>query len=418
MQFLDFRIMSEYKLFALKEEAKQVDIIIIFPVAYGTSTLVVPAIRSNSVPLVILNAHKDATRDYEKETTADYLHHEGVCCVPEFAGALKGVGRKFEVITGMFDDASLKEQLCNCICTAQAARIFKQLKVGFIGHIYPGMIDMPVDELKVLRTFGSLLEHIEVEEIVESFDKVSETRIKETVADLKQMFKIDKTIGQESLEFSIRIFAAFDEIIGKHNVDAFAFYWWGQDEHFTQIRAQSSLAVTLLTTKGIPGVTEGDIKTAIALKIVNLLGGGGTLGEFFAMDFAEDFILMGHDGPTNLKMASGKPSLINLDLLHGKTGYGLGIEMPIKPGPVTLLNLTQFDGDNLKLITTVGECFEGPVLRIGNPNSRIRIARPLAEFFSLWCAEGPTHHVAVGLGDLRERIRLLSETLGIDYVVV
>ena len=59
---------------------------------------------------------------------------------------------------------------------------------------------------------------------------------------------------------------------------------------------------------------EGDLRTAMGMKILDLLGGGGMFVEFFAIDYNEEFLLLGHDGPCNINMSEGKPTLQNLDI--------------------------------------------------------------------------------------------------------
>ena len=77
---------------------------------------------------------------------------------------------------------------------------------------------------------------------------------------------------------------------------------------------------SLLTARGIPAAGEGDLKNCVAMLIMDRLGAGGSYTEFYAMDFNEDFILMGHDGPGHLAIADGKPVLRGLGLYHGKRG--------------------------------------------------------------------------------------------------
>jgi len=204
---------------------------------------------------------------------------------------------------------------------------------------------------------------------------------------------------------------AYDQVITKYNISAFGYYWWGERELMTQLRSQSNLAVSRLAALGRPGVTEGDVKSAMAVKIMDVLDAGGMFVEFFAMDFDENFILMGHDGPSNINMAKGRPRLQHLEVHHGKTGHGLGIDFDMEEGPVTLLNLTQFDaGETFKLIYTVGEIVPGPILGIGNPNCRVRVQKPIHEFMDAWCQQGPAHHIAIGYGDLSEELGIFAES--------
>ena len=135
--------------------------------------------------------------------------------------------------------------------------------------------------------------------------------------------------------------------------------------------------------------------------------------EFFSMDFDENFILFGHDGPCNINMADGKPKLQHLEIHHGKSGHGLGIDFAMKPGPVTLLNLSQNDaGETFKMIYSVGEIIPGPILNIGNPNCRVRLEKPIHQFIDEWCQHGPSHHLVIGYGDQKEALEIIAEALG------
>ena len=239
------------------------------------------------------------------------------------------------------------------------------------------------------------------------------------VAQFRAMYEVEPSVTDEHLRFSAQVAVAYDEIIMKHDISGFGYYWWGEKELLTQLRSQSALAVSRLAALGRPGVTEGDVKTAMAMKIHDLLGAGGMFLEFFAMDYDADVLLVGHDGPSNINVADGKPKLQHLEVHHGKTGHGLGIDFKMKTGSVTLLNLTQFDaGDTFKLIYTEAEVVDGPTLNIGNPNCRIKLARPLPEFMDAWCQQGPSHHLSLGLGATGREIEVFAEAMGFQSVRV
>ncbi len=392
---------------------------LVCPLGYTTGIVVLPCVKQLDVPIRILNTHLDNSYDYKTADTTIYLYHEGPCCVPEYAAGLVNMGRKFKVRTGPFSSQRFWQEVSADCAGAAAARAFQSMNVGIIGETYPGMVDMPTDEHRWLRTTGRLFERPEVEEIEEAYHRVTSEQLQDMYQQFRRMYDVDETVTDEHMKFSAQLAIAYEEVITKHDIYAFGYYWWGEKELITQIRAQSNLAVSRLASMGRPGVTEGDIKTSMAMKILDLLGSGGMFVEFFAIDYDENFLLMGHDGPSNINMSDGKPKLQHLEVQHGKTGHGLGIDFDMIKGPTTLLNLSQFDaGETFKLVYTVGEIVPGEILNIGNPNCRVKINQPIHEFFDKWCQQGPSHHIALGTGDHSKEIEAFAEAMNFKTVRV
>ena len=391
---------------------QDIDIVLIFPFGYTTGMCVVPAVQGLDVPVRIINAHEDSSYDLASADTAVYLHHEGVCCIPEYAGALVNMGKRFRVRTGHFGDERLWREVKADCEGAAAARVFRGLNMGLIGQTYTNMTDMATDEHRLLRATGKLLARPEVEEIEEAYNRVTDEQLQNMYAQFREMYDVADDVTDDHMTESAKLAVAYDEVIRKHDISAFGFYWWGEKESVTQLRSQAALAVSRLAALGRPGVTEGDVRTAMAMKIMDLLGAGGMFLEFFSMDFDENFILVGHDGPSNVNVAKGRPRLQHLEVHHGKSGHGLGIDFEMQEGPVTLLNLTQFDsGDTFKLIYTTAEVIPGDILSIGNPNCRVRLEKPIHQFMDEWCQQGPSHHVALGLGDVSEQLEAFAEAM-------
>lgn len=398
---------------------RPIDILLIFPFGYTTGSCIAPVASAVTAPIRLLNAHENSAYDYVNADTAIYLHHEGVCCIPEYAGTLVELGKSFKVRTGHFGDHRLWREIEADCLGAVAARVFKSLNFGLIGKTYDGMTDMPIDEHRLLKTTARLLDRPEIEEIENAYVRVTEQQVENMFEQLREMYDVDATVTNEHLRTSAQIAVAFDEVVTRHDINAFGYYWWGEKDLITQLRAQSALAVSRLTALGRPGVTEGDVKTAMAMKIMDLLGAGGMFVEFFSMDFDNNFLLFGHDGPANINVADGKARLQHLSVHHGKTGHGLGIDFRIPNGPVTLLNLSQFSaGAKFKLIYTVGETIPGDILNIGNPNCRVRVSKPIHEFMDAWCQQGPSHHIALGLGDRSVQLETFAEAIGFSCVRV
>ncbi|MFH1739440.1 MAG: hypothetical protein ABIH23_10575 [bacterium] len=398
-------------------QQQRIDIVLVFPFGYTPGMCVAPAVQQLNVPIRILNAHEDSSYNYASADTTDYLHHEGVCCIPEYSCALLKIGKRFRVRTGPFREKRLWDEIRADCDGAAAARVFRSLNIGLIGETYTHMADMSIDEDRLLCATGNLLVRPEVEEIEEAYRRVTEKQLEDMYRQFREMYDVDPTVTDDHLRESAQLAVAYDEVIRKHDIHAFGFYWWGEKENITLLRSQAALAVSRLAALGRPGVTEGDVKTAMAMKILDLLGAGGMFLEFFSMDFDEDFILMGHDGPSNINVASGRPKLQHLEVHHGKSGHGLGIDFKMREGPVTLLNLTQYDaGDTFNLIYTIGEVIPGSVLNIGNPNCRVRVAQPIHEFMDAWCQQGPSHHIALGIGDQSGAIETFAEAMAFRCV--
>jgi len=99
-------------------------------------------------------------------------------------------------------------------------------------------------------------------------------------------------------------------------------------------------------------------------------------------------------------------------------GCGLSVEMSVKHGPVTLLSVVETGDGKLKLLMAEGESVPGPILEIGNTNSRYRFTIGARKFVNDWNSYGPAHHCAVGVGHIAHKIEKLGLLLGVETVRV
>ena len=223
----------------------------------------------------------------------------------------------------------------------------------------------------------------------------------------------------EARDWAYRVAVGLDRLVEDFDLDGLTYYYRGLDNNeYEQIAAGFALGCSLLTARGVPCSGEGDLKNCQAMKIVDGFGAGGSYSEITAMDFREDFILAGHDGPFHLDIAAGRPVLRGLALYHGKSGEGVGVEAQVKHGPVTLLSMTQTRQGNLKLLAAQGESIPGPVFEFGNTDSRLKFPFGPAEFVNTWCQEGPTHHFALGVGHILPQIDRFANLAGLELKTI
>jgi L-arabinose isomerase len=409
-------------------ELAGVDLLLLYTATYATSSQVLPVAQAVNAPVVVLNLQPTRTLDYEGMTTGEWLANCSACCVPEIAGAFTRARIPYRTVTGtLLEGDPAWQVLREWLDAATAVRSLRSARIGFLGHTYPGMLDMYSDFTQVHAQTGAHVEVLEIDDLVARVESASDDAVARKGDEIRSTFdladasvdSIAAEITPEVFDWSARVAVGLDLLVDDFELDGLTYYYRGVGGNAAE-RVTAGLIVgnSLLTARGVPASGEGDLKTNVAMLLLDRLGAGGSYTEFYALDFEEGFVLMGHDGPGHLAIAEGRPVARALKLYHGKSGAGLSIEMKVRLGPVTILGVTQTADGRLKLVAAEGESIPGTTFRIGNTNSRIRFSAGPAEFFDAWCAEGPTHHVALGVGHQLARVRKIADLLGLELAVV
>ena len=405
-----------------------VDILFLYVSTYALSSTVLPVVQRAKVPVIILNLAPDKAIDYRAfnkmpditKKTGEWLAYCSACTVPEIANVFNRTGIKFHQVTGMLhDDEICWTEVAEWIEAAKVANIMANNRVGCMGHYYSGMLDIYSDLTMQYAYLGGHIELIEVDELTALRKGVLEKDIQERVKYFYEAFDIEPNCSKEELERAATTSLALDKLVDKYKLGSLAYYYKGSgvDDNGDTI-SSIILGNSLLTARGIPVAGEYEIKNAQAMKIMDSFGAGGSFTEFYAMDFPADIVLMGHDGPGHLIIAQGKIKVRPLQVYHGKSGSGLSIEMSVKHGDVTLLSVVETADGKLLFLVAEAESVDGPILQLGNTNSRYRFPIGAKAFVEAWNSNGPAHHCAVGIGRIASKIKKLGHLLGIATIQV
>ncbi|MET0572276.1 MAG: arabinose isomerase [Pedobacter agri] len=400
-----------------------VDIIFLYVTTYALSSTVLPVVRRAKVPVIILNLSPTAAIDYHNfnrlndrtKMTGEWLAFCAACPVPEIANVFKRADIPFEQVTGTLNDQQTWQEIEQWVEAAKVANMMSHNTLGLMGNYYSGMLDIYSDITLQCAVFGNHVEIIEPDELTALSEGVSSQQIDDKVNEFKTVFEIDPACKESELEKAARTSVALDQLVKRYGLGSMAYYHKGTGNANGETMSSIILGNSLLTAGGVPVAGEYEIKNAQAMKIMDGFGAGGSFTEYYALDFDDDVVLMGHDGPGHLGIAEGKIKVKPLQVYHGKVGSGLSVEMSVKHGAVTLLSVVENKGKIFFLVAE-GESVAGPILEIGNTNSRYRFDIGARKFVEEWNNAGPAHHCAVGLGHISGKVKKLAKLLNIEVI--
>ncbi len=400
---------------------EDVDVIFLFISTYALSSTVLPVVQKAKVPVVMLNIQPVAQLDYDKfnamgdkgKMTGLWLEHCQSCSLPELACVFNRADIDYHVVSGYLQEDYVWQEINDWVDAAKVAAGMRNNRVGILGHYYNGMLDVYSDLTQQSATFGS---HFEILEMCELFDlrqAVTAAEVKEKIEEFQLKFNVAKECELYELERAAKTSVALDRLITKHKLGSMAYYYEGTGE-YENIVTSIIAGNTLLTGNNIPIAGEMEIKNVQAMKIMDLFGVGGSFSEFYLSDYKDDVVFLGHDGPAHFAIAQGEVALVPLPVYHGKPGKGLSIQMTVQHGPITVLSVVQRRDGTVLLQLCEGESVAGSVLQIGNTNSRYKFPMGARAFMNEWSRGGPSHHCAIGVGHIGDKLEKLAAIIGVE----
>jgi len=417
--------------YAVLPQLKAADLDLVFcdMLTYATSASFAAIARGLDVPLVLVALQPLKALDYSQASTYMQLCNDDLCSVPEFTGVAIRMGKQPPpVILGtLHDDPIADAEITQWCDIAKVLHDLARARIGHFGHPIEHMLDMQTDQTALTATFGCHIVQTEADELLKLEQTVTADEIATKRMQILDLFDtpdpksdpITEKLTDTDLHVAARVAVALDKFVDAHNLDGLAYYYEGlEDSPMRQLVTNLIVGNSLLTAAGFPMCGESDLKTCIAMMIMDRLDIGGSFAEFHPIDFNEGFVLVGHDGPHHINIAEGRPVLRSLAKYHGKPGSGAGVEFKIKEGPITMLSISVTAAGRFKFVVAEGQSMHGPIPPTGNTNTRGFFEPDVRTFLKRWVAEGPTHHFALGIGHEAKTIQELAKILGVECVVV
>ena len=395
------------------------DLIVGFLTTYMTASMLVPIAQRAGSPVLLINLQPTEAMDHETFDTGAWLAYCGACPLPEMANAFLRCGIAFRSVSGYVEDERAWARIGRWIKAAGVRGALRHGRHGLMGHLYPGMLDVSTDLTLVTANLGGHMEVVELDDLRVRTAAVTGKEVDERIDLVRDVFDIDPTVQDEDLRWAAQVSVGLDRLVADFGLDSVAYYHRGLDgEQHERLGAGMILGASLLTARGVPTTGEYELRTSLAMLIVDRLGGGGSFTELQALNFRDNVVEMGHDGPAHLAISDKRPLLRGLGVYHGKRGWGVSVEFDVHHGPVTTFGMTQRRDGRFLFVASQGEVVGGPLLRIGNTTSRVDFGCDPGEWTDRWSATGMSHHWALGTGHLVPDLRATAELLDVELLEI
>ncbi|MDR0337637.1 MAG: L-fucose/L-arabinose isomerase family protein [Planctomycetaceae bacterium] len=412
-----------------KLKAADLDILFVDMLTYATSSTIGIIFRNINIPIILVALQPEPAMDYVHGTTYRQLCNDDFCAVPEFFGVAIRMGCKMpEVILGTLEnDPVVDTEIAEWCRIAHVLHDLRRARLGHLGHVLESMLDMHTDPTALTAAFGVHVVQCEPDQIFQFYRDDYSDEIEEKKNAILEFFDTPDPISDplttkltdSDLYSAAKAAVALEMFIDDQQLDGLAYYYEAATgTPMRELVTNLIVGNSLLTGAGFPMCGEFDIKTCVAMMIMDRLEIGGSFAEFHPIDFVRQTVLVGHDGPHHLNIADRKPVLRSLQKYHGKPGSGASVEFNIRKGPITMLSIGVKSDGKFKFIVAEGESLKGPIPPTGNTNTHGYFGSDIREFLKRWVVEGPTHHFSLGIGHHAQTIRKIADILGIECAIV
>lgn len=392
------------------------DLIVIFLTTYLTASMVLPIAQRANAPVLVIDLQPSEKMDHAEFGTGEWLAYCGQCPVPEVGNVFRRAGIEFRSVSGHLRQESAWRRIDQWVHAAGVRGRLRHARHGLMGHLYPGMLDVSTDMTLISTQLGSHVEVLEFDDLRVRVDEVTDAEVADRMELARALFTLDGTVDQGDFAWGAKVSVGLDRLVEDFDLDSVAYYHRGLGgEQHERLGAGMILGSSILTARGVPMAGEYELRTSIAQVAAQQIGAGGSFTEIQALNFEDNVVEMGHDGPAHLAVSARDPLLRGLGVYHGKRGWGVSVEFDVKQGPVTTFGIGQDRDGSLVFITAEGAVVPGALLEIGNTTSRVDFGCDPGEWVDAWSATGIGHHWALCVGHRAADFKAAASLLGVEH---
>lgn len=344
-----------------------------------------------------------------------YTETFSIGCIQHYGSILKAMGYTYEYVYGLPEDAEVIEGIRSYAKVGAAVENTKSMVIGLAGPRQTWRVAGPQDMTKEEWDFtiktGVTFVHIEMEEITDIADEISDERAKETLDEL--MKRSGKSVAsEEALLYNAKVYLATKEIIKQYHLTSLA------AECYPNYGGLMNLIASWLGDEGFYLDTEGDLGHTFIINTLNQLAGGGVvaLGEAGSIDSERNLVPIAHEGSTPMSMADSLDrAQINPS---GELGTFVGVPHKAMDTVTTCAivgnsgNYKVFIAKGRTLDVTHEEWVEGGSKLLVN----LQYDVPARSVVDQLIKGGMDHHFVIKEGDYTKEMEALCDYLGFEVL--
>jgi L-arabinose isomerase len=394
-----------------------VDVVVLCQGTYCPDYMPLEALgRMKDVPLILFSTQTEPNIDPQMDYP-QVIRDSAIIGISQLTGALRKMEwfNTYRPVVGWLDDQEAYDQIEKYARAAMAYKNLQNKSIGVVGHVFRGMYDFEHDKTKVKGKLGPNAINIQVSHLVDIWEDVPEKEILSLSNEVRRRFKI-RDLEEQDIGQAARLAIAMRNLVERFHLDALCYLGQHHVERKTQTTAY--LGSALLQENDIMTISEGDVHGVTMMLIMHLLTGETPFfGEWGGFDYDQNAIMIEMHGFADPRIAKDPNDIwvTSSPENWGYAGNGFSFEFTGRPGPATIGHFID-DQQGYRMIISKGDILDLPALPIREVSLRIRVDKPVKEYFVELLNHGFAHHTIVGYGDLTEQLSYIADLMGITKV--